>query len=564
MPAFREVWLVDFEFQAPPGERPVPVCLVALELGSQRTLRVWQDEFGVAPPYSVAADSLFVAYYSSAELGCHLALGWPIPVRILDLFTEFRNLTNGRKTIAGNSLLGALAYYGLDGIGAIEKTEMRDLVLRRGPRTAAEREAILGYCESDVRALAQLWPVMFPQIDLPLALVRGRYMAAVARIEAEGVPIDTKLFERLRANWTRIRDRLIADIDTEYRVFEGRTFKIARFEHYLQQTQIPWPTLPSGQLDLSQDAFRDMSKIYPRISPLRELRHALSELRLNDLAVGSDGRNRCLLSPFGARSGRNCPSNSRFIFGPAVWLRSLIQPPPGYGLAYIDWKQQEFAIAAALSGDPNMLAAYRSGDPYLEFAKQAGAVPANATREGFESVRELYKQNALGVNYGMGAQTLAARIGQPTIVARRLLDQHHEVYPQFWEWSGGCVDHAMQNGWQMTVFGWVVRVFPDPNLCSLRNFHMQANGAEMLRLACCLGTESGIRICAPVHDAVLIIAPIEQLEADIAAMRNFMAQASRLVLGGFELGTEYRTVLYPQHYSDRRGETMFTKVMALL
>jgi DNA polymerase-1 len=36
---------------------------------------------------------------------------------------------------------------------------------------------------------------------------------------------------------------------------------------------------------------------------------------------------------------------------------------------------------------------------------------------------------------------------------------------------------------------------------------MQANGAEMLRMACCLGTEQGIEICAPVHDAVLICAP---------------------------------------------------------
>jgi DNA polymerase I len=247
MPGFREIWLVDFEFQAPPGERPVPVCLVALELRSQRTLRVWQDEFGVSPPYSVAADSLFAAYYASAELGCHLALGWPIPVSILDLFTEFRNLTNGQETIAGNSLLGALAYYGLDGIGAIEKKEMRDLVLRGGPWTAAEREAILDYCQSDVRALAQLWPVMFQQIDLPRALVRGRYMAAVARMEAEGVPIDTKLLGSLRANWTRIQDRLIADIDTEFGVFSGRIFKTDRFKHFLARAEIPWPTLPGGR-----------------------------------------------------------------------------------------------------------------------------------------------------------------------------------------------------------------------------------------------------------------------------------------------------------------------------
>jgi DNA polymerase I len=63
-----------------------------------------------------------------------------------------------------------------------------------------------------------------------------------------------------------------------------------------------------------------MAKAYPAVSPMRELRSALSDLRLNDLAVGSDNRNRTLLSAFGARSSRNTPSNTRFIFGPSVWF----------------------------------------------------------------------------------------------------------------------------------------------------------------------------------------------------------------------------------------------------
>jgi hypothetical protein len=53
---------------------------------------------------------------------------------------------------------------------------------------------------------------------------------------------------------------------------------------------------------------------------------------------------------------------------------------------------------------------------------------------------------------------------------------------------------------------------------------MQANGGEMLRLACCLGTERGIEVCAPVHDAILIGAPIKRLEEDTASMRAAMAE----------------------------------------
>jgi hypothetical protein len=85
---------------------------VAWELRGGRKIRQWSDEFGRTPPYPTDEAVLFIAYYASAEIGCHLALGWPVPARILDLFTEFRNHTNGLPTTAGNGLVGALAHFG--------------------------------------------------------------------------------------------------------------------------------------------------------------------------------------------------------------------------------------------------------------------------------------------------------------------------------------------------------------------------------------------------------------------------------------------------------------------
>jgi len=145
---------------------------------------------------------LFVAYYASAELGCYRVLGWPMPERILDLFTEFRARTNGLNTPAGNGLLGALAYFGLDGMGATEKEDMRALILRGGPWSDAERLAILDYCEGDVDALRRLLVAMVSKVDLPRALLRGRYMAAAAAMEHAGTPIDTTMLELFRAYWT--------------------------------------------------------------------------------------------------------------------------------------------------------------------------------------------------------------------------------------------------------------------------------------------------------------------------------------------------------------------------
>jgi DNA polymerase I-like protein with 3'-5' exonuclease and polymerase domains len=247
-----------------------------------------------------------------------------------------------------------------------------------------------------------------------------------------------------------------------------------------------------------------------------------------------------------------------------VWLRGLIKPPPGHAVAYVDWRQQEFGIAAALSSDVAMQAAYQTQDCYLAFAKQAGAVPADATKGSHGQQRELFKQCTLAVQYGMGADALALHIGQPLIVARDLLLAHRNTYRRFWRWSDAALDTAMLTGSLHTVFGWRIHICDKPNPRSLRNFPMQANGAEMMRLAACLATERGVEVCAPIHDAFLICAPLDRLEADIATMRAAMAEASGVVLGGFELGTDVSVTRWPARYMDPRGAVMWERVVQLL
>ena len=564
------IWAVDFEFHPAHGQEgslPVPVCMVAQELQSGRTLRCWQDELAAMPqaPFPTDSGSLFVAYYASAEIGCFQQLGWTLPTHTLDLFAEFRWLTNGRQLLHGKGLVGALLYFGLPAISADEKDAWRDLVLRRGPWTDAERHGILDYCETDVVALANLFPNMQPLLDWPRALLRGHYMQALAGVETNGLPIDTDMLTKLVENWPGIQDQVIADINADFQAYDGRTFKAARFAQYLAAQDIPWPQLPSGLLDLKDDTFKEMAEVYPQLAPLRELRATLSTMRSLKLPVGVDGRNRCMLSAFGSTTGRNQPSTTRFIFGLSAWLRGLIRPQPGYGLAYIDWSQQEFGIAAALSGDTNMMAAYSSGDPYLAFAKQAGAVPQDATKHTHKAEREQFKQCVLAVQYGMGAESLALRIKQPVVRARQLLVLHRQTYRTFWAFSDNVLNEAVLGGRLWTSFGWQIHTQATDevklNPRSLCNFPMQANGAEMLRLACILLTNAGIKVCAPVHDALLIEAPLDQLDAVIAQSQALMREASRSVLNGFELASDAKVVCYPDRYMDERGTQMWVNIM---
>ena len=93
---------------------------------------------------------------------------------------------------------------------------------------------------------------------------------------------------------------------------------------------------------------------------------------------------------------------------------------------------------------------------------------------------------------------------------------------------------------------------------------MQGNGAEMLRIACIFLTEAGIRVCAPVHDAVLIELPLVGLEQGIAKAQGLMRQASSAVLGDFELGSDAKIICYPDRYMDERGQVMWDTVMRLI
>jgi hypothetical protein len=488
-----------------------------------------------------------------------------MPARVLDLYVEFRAMTNGRTIPSGSGLLGALAYFGLDCMESSEKQAMRELAMREGPHTPDERIALLDYCQTDVDVLPKLLDRMIEQIDVSRAVLRGRYIRAVATMEHTGTPIDTMALGGLREYWPMIQEKLIERVDPRGEVFDGRTFKADRWARYLVRHNISWPKLPSGSLCLDDETFRQAAKRYPMlVGKWRELRHTLGQMRLADLAVGADGRNRCLLSPFQSRTGRNQPSNSRFIFGPSAWLRSLIKPTEGRAIAYIDWSQQEFGIAAAFSNDPNMLAAYLSGDPYLAFAIQAGAVPPTATKQSHKRERSLFKACTLGVQYGMGAESLAASIGDTVDMARELLRLHRQTYPKYWRWSESAVDHAMLYRHLHTVFGWRLNVGPDVNPRSLANFPCQANGAEMLRLACCLMAERGVGLCAPIHDAILVEGPADSIDLTVANAQAAMREASAIVLGGFELETDADVVSYPNRYSDERGTEMWTSVLSIL
>jgi DNA polymerase I len=459
---------------------------------------------------------------------------------------------------------------------------MRARIQKGWPFTAEEREQILAYCAEDVEMLRQLLFKLLSHIDLPIALHRGEAVAALARMEHVGPPIDMEIFPQLadKDTWRELRDAMVPVVDQHgiyVRDKNGWHFNLTNFDQWTVAEGIIWPRTKTGKLDLRRKTFESMGKAYPQVEPLRQLRYIRDKLRTIKLSVGADGRNRTVLWPFSSKTSRTQPKAKHWIFSPSVWLRYLIKPEPRKALAYIDYSSMEFLAAAVLSDKhigPNnpMLDLYRSGDPYLNFGKLVGYIPPDATREipGIEAARERLKVLCLGVQYGMQITTLATRLGVPEIEAHELLRHHRGLFSQYWQWSDDWLHHVLTTGTMKTVFGWKCATgITELSERSIRNWPIQSTCADLFRLACVWGTRHGLTLVAPVHDAVLIEAPEDRIEADVALMREIMRRASRVIFnptadGTIELRTDVKIIRYPDRYTDRRGAELWETVLKLL
>lgn len=543
-PKFSSVWFVIAIIRSDAGEKAVPVALAVKEaranVASFRSVSALNS--ATRAPYPTDATTLIVCIDAVAVASLHLALGWSFPERLVDLMVEYRNFTNVSDVPPSASISTALVTFGLPPFAA--------LAARSG----------LAASSDGIDATSALFERLVERIDLARAMLRGRYLIAVARMERVGVPLDAGTLRCLRAAWSDIRSKTIRIVKRDYDVFDGEMFDSARFERWLRRIGITWSCDSAGRMMLDDQTFRDMARLYPIVRPLKDLKSTLRDFDPLALTVGSDGRNRTPLRPFHARTGRNQPRSSQSIFGGPAWIRNLIKPSEGNGLALLDWQQQEFGIAAALSGDPAMRAAYAAGDPFLALAIASGAAPIGATKSSHGDVRERFKACALSAQYGVTSAGLARISGLPVTQAHELLCHHRQTFPKFWSWSDRVETTALLSGELQSVFGWRMSVGHEPNLRSLRNFPVQANGAEMLRLACCEATEGGISVCMPVHDALLIEAPIEQLDDAIVQTQDSMAKASSLVLDGFTLRTSVRTVRWPHSWEDERGQVVWQAI----
>jgi DNA polymerase I len=577
---FSSVVVCDFEYETSggdydlvAGDLPKVLCMVACVLDENlqhmHTVRLWRGEFGSKPPFDTGPDTLFVAYSAWAEMTCFITLEWKFPEHIFDQHTAYLAASNVlppydpdvvRKKIH-KRLSDACRAYDIRGWEQIDKAQLAKDI-GEGRWRDHGQAVVYDYCEEDVRNSVRLLRAQlkggygFQSANVALVLHWSNYSAkAIALIQARGMLIDMPLWNLVQENKPAVIRHLVQKLDPSHGTgspiyTEDGEWSYAAFEGWLELMGVrAWPRTITGQLSTDGKTFRQMHHV-PGVEELSALKDATNLINKSDLPIGRDGRNRPGLFPFGTATGRNAHRKS--LYNCHAGLRSFMVAPPGKILVYLDWKAQEVAEAAALSGDAALAADYQK-DIYWALARLGGLTDDDDhvrwARECPEQ-RQRMKPLQLGVNYGMTVPSLARGLDRHPVVASDIVEKHRRKYARFWAWRENVVQQAMLTRRIETVFGWPLHLSTSPNRRTLYNFPMQGNGAEMLRVAAWRLCEIGLVPSMLIHDGILIeLDHTDQIEQ----VKDIMRWAGREVCGGFEVGVSIDQELTSgEHYCDKR------------
>lgn len=429
------------------------------------------------------------------------------------------------------------------------KDYIRNLIIANDTKEIiSNKDKILEYCQSDVKYLYPLW-IKFIKVyrdELPAdhvpmfdeVLWRGETGARTAKMVSLGYPINLKKVKAFADSVPLINKDLAEDINSQ---FEDGLFAWSnRDQRYSKKIKVwkdiiskseyapKWLRTDKGDFSCSLDAFEKMFSFrhdYPRGNFYAQvMRYLKTQRSFNGFlpkgataknketffdSVGSDGRVRSWLNPYGSQSARFQPKATSFIPLKAAWMRSMIEPKKGRAICGIDYGSQEFLLAALIADDKNMIEAYKSGDVYLYFAKLAGAVPWDGKKADYKDMRNLFKSTTLGISYNMAAPSLARKLTDDTgkkvtkEQAQELIDKFEKVYPRYAQWI-----KDVRHSYSLVTYkcyklldGWTM--FKDnDNVRSISNVPIQGTGSCILRKAIQMAQDNGLDIIFPLHDAL--------------------------------------------------------------
>lgn len=132
-------------------------------------------------------------------------------------------------------------------------------------------------------------------------------------------------------------------------------------------------------------------------------------------------------------------------------IRKCFVPEPGCLFFSADYSQIELRIMAHLSGDENMIEAFREGlDIHRATAAKIWKEPLD---EVTDAQRKKAKQANFGIIYGITAFGLAQRMGIPNGEARQLIQDYFATFPKVHAFMENAITTAREKKYAETMFG---------------------------------------------------------------------------------------------------------------
>ena len=231
---------------------------------------------------------------------------------------------------------------------------------------------------------------------------------------------------------------------------------------------------------------------------------------------------------FAASTGRSV------IYGPSLtslkkkFWPFILDPEPEFRYVLVDYSQQEPCIAACFANDRELLAAYHQGDLYLHIGRHPWLTGLD---------RDTLKKLILPYSYGQQAAAYAKLHGIPLETAQHYWQALREIFNRVDAALNSRSQVAFRDGF-VRCLDWATHVTPLSNPRAVRNWPVQAAGADIMRRAVIGLYDAGIDLRLTIHDAFLIRVPVAETEQQVAKAIAVLRRASALVLGGFELNVK--------------------------
>lgn len=222
-------------------------------------------------------------------------------------------------------------------------------------------------------------------------------------------------------------------------------------------------------------------------------------------------------------------------------IRKVFVPKDGYVFTDADYSQIELRVLAHISGDEQLIEAYRSdADIHRITASKVFHTP-------FEEVTDLQRRNAKAVNFGIVYGISSFGLSQDLSITRKeaseYIEQYFATYPKVKEFLDGQVEKAKETGYVTTIYG---RKRPIPELKS-SNFMQRSFGERVAMNSPIQGTAADImkiamihvweelrerklssRLILQIHDELLIETKREEAEEVARLLEEEMKKAAKL------------------------------------